>query len=165
MILKSKWILLDDDNTAFAVEPYLPSTRILRCYNCQAYDDHIAAHCPNKNNSVCFRCSWHHLYNSNCDNPFRCTHCEGNRMVGNPSCLVKSEKHHEKKSTYESLKWNIDFINSTKETTLICQYKRAYFGIQTATNNTTTTITKWMVLICLIKLTTQCFILDNNKII
>jgi hypothetical protein len=57
MILKSKRILLDDDNTTFAVEPYLPSTRILRCYNCQAYDDHIAAHCPNKNNSVCFRCS------------------------------------------------------------------------------------------------------------
>lgn len=62
-ILKSKRILLDDANTAFAIEPYLPPTRILRCYNCQVYDDHIAAHCPNKNKPVCFRCAQHHPYN------------------------------------------------------------------------------------------------------
>ena len=95
-ILRAKRIVLDDANTAFPVEPYLPPTRILRCYNCQAYDDHIAAHCPNKNTPVCFRCAQHHPYNSNCNNPIKCAHCNGNHMAGNPSCPIKSEKRQEK---------------------------------------------------------------------
>ena len=47
-ILKSRHILLDDNNIAFTVEPYQASTRVLRHYNCQAYNDHIAAHSSNK---------------------------------------------------------------------------------------------------------------------
>jgi hypothetical protein len=95
-ILKSKRLVLDDDNTAFAVEPYLPPTRILRCYNCQAYDDHVAAHCPNKESPICFRCGQHHVYNSNCDNPIKCIHCQGDHMAGNPNCPVKLNKRFEK---------------------------------------------------------------------
>jgi hypothetical protein len=95
-ILKSKRILLDDDNTAYTVEPYLPPTRVLRCYICQAYDDHIAAHCPNKNDPICFRCAQHHSYNPNCDNLIQCVHCKGDHMAGNPSCPVKSDKRQEK---------------------------------------------------------------------
>ncbi|CAF4966340.1 unnamed protein product [Rotaria sp. Silwood1] len=73
--------LMHDDNTAFAVEPYIPPIRILRCYNCQVYDDHIAAHCPNKDNPVCFRCAQHHPYNPNCNNVIKCAHCQGDHMA------------------------------------------------------------------------------------
>ncbi|CAF2065349.1 unnamed protein product [Rotaria magnacalcarata] len=95
-ILKSKRILLDDENTAYTVEPYLPPTRVLRCYICQAYDDHIAAHCPNKNDPICFRCAQHHPYNPNCENSIQCVHSAGDHMAGNPSCPVKSDKRQEK---------------------------------------------------------------------
>ena len=95
-ILKAKCVLLNEDNTAFAVEPYVPPTQVLRCYNCQAYEDHVAAHCPNKSNPVCFRCAQNHPFNSQCDRPIQCANCKGSHMAGNPSCPVKSEKRHEK---------------------------------------------------------------------
>jgi hypothetical protein len=95
-ILESKGILLDDDNTAFAIEPYLPPTRVLRCYICQAYDNHIAAHCSNKNDPICFRYAQQHPYNPNSDNCIQCVHCNGDYMAGNPSCQVKLEKLQEK---------------------------------------------------------------------
>ncbi|CAF2758725.1 unnamed protein product [Rotaria sp. Silwood2] len=55
-MLKNKRILLDDNNTAYTIEPYVPPTRILRCYICQQYDDHVVAHCPNKDKPICFKC-------------------------------------------------------------------------------------------------------------
>ncbi|CAF4887168.1 unnamed protein product, partial [Rotaria sp. Silwood1] len=58
-----------DDNTAFAVEPYIPPSRILRYYNCQIYDDHVAAHCAKKDNPDCFICTQHHPNNPNYDGP------------------------------------------------------------------------------------------------
>jgi len=45
-ILKNKLMLLDDDNTAYTIEQYVPLPRVLICYICQQYDNHIAAHCP-----------------------------------------------------------------------------------------------------------------------
>ena len=122
MILKDKRILLDDDNTAFAVEPYLPPTRILRCYNCQAYDDHIAAHCPNKNNPVYFRCGQHHPFNPKCDNPIRCVHCQGEHMAGNPSCPVKSGKRQEKNQR------TFKIANEASTSTNQQQHKQAWTG-------------------------------------
>jgi hypothetical protein len=71
-------------------------TRVLRCYNWQAYDNHIAAHCPNKDDLICFRCAQHHPYNSNCDNTIQCVHCKGDHIPGNLNCPVKLEKRHEK---------------------------------------------------------------------
>jgi hypothetical protein len=108
-ILKSKRILLDDDNTAYSIEQYVPPTQVLRCYNCQTYDDHIAAHCPNKNNPICFRCAQHHPYNPKCINPVQCAHCKGDHMAGNPNCSVKSEKRFEKN---QRLKLSVETLNS-----------------------------------------------------
>ncbi|CAF4182180.1 unnamed protein product [Rotaria sordida] len=92
-----------DDNTAFDVQPYLPPTRILQYYNCQVYDDHIAAHCPNKDNPVRFRRAQHHSYKPNGNNVIKCAHHQGDHMTGNPSCPVNSEKRQEKKSTIENI--------------------------------------------------------------
>ena len=47
-IIKSKRILFDEANTSFQIEPYVPSTKVLRCYNCQQYNDHTALNCQNK---------------------------------------------------------------------------------------------------------------------
>ena len=88
-LCQSKRILLEDSNLAYPVEPYVQPTRILRCYNCQAYDNHISAHCPNKNDPVCFRCAQHHPYNPNCENQIKCAHCGGNHHAGNPNCSIK----------------------------------------------------------------------------
>ncbi|CAF2838713.1 unnamed protein product [Rotaria sp. Silwood2] len=109
-ILKSKRILLDDNNTAYAVEQYVPPTQVLRCYNCQAYDDHIAAHCPNKNNPICFRCAQQHPYDPKCSNPVRCAHCQGEHMAGNPNYPFKLEKRYEKS---QRLKLSNGTINSS----------------------------------------------------
>ncbi|CAF4479224.1 unnamed protein product [Rotaria sp. Silwood2] len=79
-------MLLDDGNTAFDAERYLRPARILRYYNCQVYDDHIAAHSPKKDNPVCFRCAQHHPYISNCNNVIKCAHCQCDHMAGNASC-------------------------------------------------------------------------------
>ncbi|CAF2800958.1 unnamed protein product [Rotaria sp. Silwood2] len=74
-------MLLDDGNTAFDAERYLRPARILRYYNCQVYDDHIAAHSPKKDNPVCFRCAQHHPYISNCNNVIKCAHCQCDHMA------------------------------------------------------------------------------------
>ena len=55
-ITKSKRMLLDDGHTCYSTEPYVPPLKVLRCYNCQQYDDHVAAHCPNKDEPICFKC-------------------------------------------------------------------------------------------------------------
>ena len=55
-IKKAKRLLIDDNNTAFAIQPYSPPPRILRCFNCQKYNDHVAAKCPQRNSPICFRC-------------------------------------------------------------------------------------------------------------
>ncbi|CAF3258967.1 unnamed protein product, partial [Rotaria sp. Silwood2] len=89
IILKSRRILLDDNNTAFTIESYQAPIRVLQCYNCQAYNDHIAAHCPNKKDPICFRRGQHHSYNPGCNNPVRCVYCSGNHMAGNPACPRK----------------------------------------------------------------------------
>jgi hypothetical protein len=107
-ILKSKRILLDDNNTSYTVEQYVPPTQVLRCYNCQAYDDHIAAHCPNKNNPICFRCAQQHSYDPKCSNPVRCAHCQGEHMAGNPNCPFKLEKRLEKNQRLKSSNGTID---------------------------------------------------------
>jgi ribosomal protein RSM22 (predicted rRNA methylase) len=52
-IMKNKRLLLDDTNTSFAIQPYSPPFKVLRCFNCQQYNDHIAANCPHKNNPNC----------------------------------------------------------------------------------------------------------------
>ncbi|CAF4400242.1 unnamed protein product, partial [Rotaria sp. Silwood2] len=75
-ILKNKRILLDDNNTAYTIESYVPPTRILRCYICQQYDDHVAAHCPNKDKPICFKCGQQHNYNPECQNEICCAHCK-----------------------------------------------------------------------------------------
>ncbi|CAF0962935.1 unnamed protein product [Didymodactylos carnosus] len=91
-ILKMKRILLDDEYTSYQVEPYVPSIHIVRCYICQAYDDHIAAYCTNKENPICFKCGQNHVYNRNCQNETRCAHCQGGHMAGNLNCPVKIER-------------------------------------------------------------------------
>ena len=100
-ILKSRRILFDDNNTAFNIEPYLAPTRVLRCYNCQAYNDHIAAHCPNKNDSICFRYGQYHPSSPRCNNPIRCVHCNGSHMTGDPACPKKIEQRIETKQRQE----------------------------------------------------------------
>ncbi|CAF1138825.1 unnamed protein product [Rotaria sordida] len=65
-IIKNKRLLLDDDNISFMIQPYSPPLRILRCFNCQQYNDHIAANCPHKDNPTCFRCGQNHPYNPKC---------------------------------------------------------------------------------------------------
>lgn len=123
-ILKTRRILLDDNNTAFTIEPYQAPTRVLRCYNCQAYNDHIAAHCPNKNDPICFRCGQHHAYNPQCNNPIRCVHCNGDHMAGSPACPKKIEQRNE-------INQRQKIPNKTTDTT-IQQRKPAWSG------NTTT---------------------------
>ena len=91
-IMKDKRLLLDDDNTSFAVQPYSPPMKILRCYNCQQYNDHIAANCPHKDNPVCFRCGGNHPYNPNCTNKICCANCHQDHLAGNPNCRVKIEE-------------------------------------------------------------------------
>ncbi|CAF2435620.1 unnamed protein product [Rotaria sp. Silwood2] len=96
-IIQNKRILLDDDNTAYTIEPYVSPTRILRCYNCQQYDDHIAARCPNKDKPICFKCGQQHNFNPDCQNAICCAHCKGNHMAGNPNCPQKIATRENKK--------------------------------------------------------------------
>ncbi|CAF4627876.1 unnamed protein product [Rotaria magnacalcarata] len=95
-ILKNKSILLDDANTSCKIEPCIPPTKILRCYNCQQYNDHTAITCPNKDKPICFRCVLNHPYNSNCQNKIRCAHCRQEHMAGNPSCPNKIEERNKR---------------------------------------------------------------------
>jgi hypothetical protein len=91
-ILKNKRLLLDDENTSFAIQPYSPPFRVLRCFNCQQYNDHIAANCPHKNNPICFRCGQNHPYNPQCLNKICCANCQQDHMAGNPNCPAKIEE-------------------------------------------------------------------------
>ncbi|CAM4989538.1 unnamed protein product, partial [Rotaria socialis] len=79
------------------IEPYVPPTRILRCYNCQQYDDHIAVRCPNKDKPICFKCGQQHSFNPECQNAVCCAHCKGNHMAGNPNCPQKIATRENKK--------------------------------------------------------------------
>ncbi|CAF4884301.1 unnamed protein product [Rotaria sp. Silwood1] len=116
LTLQTLSFVLDDDNTAFDVEPYIPPSRILRCYNCQVYDDHIAAHCPNKDNTVCFRCAQYHPYNSNSYNVIKYAHCQGD-----PSCSIKSGKRQEKNQ-------RLKILNGTSTSTAQQQHKQVWSG-------------------------------------
>lgn len=91
-ILKDKRLLLDDENTSFAVQQYSPPLKVLRCFNCQQYNDHIAANCPHKDKPTCFRCGQNHPYNPNCTNKICCANCKEEHLAGNPSCRVKIEE-------------------------------------------------------------------------
>ena len=88
-LLKNKRLVLDDENTSFAVQQYHPPFKILRCYNCHQYNDHVASNCPDKENPICFRCSQNHPYNPNCSNKIRCANCGEGHLAGNPSCRIK----------------------------------------------------------------------------
>ncbi|CAF1233269.1 unnamed protein product [Rotaria magnacalcarata] len=96
-ILQSKRMLLNDEHTSYPIEPYLAPPRILRCYICQQYDDHIAAHCPNKDKSICFKCGEQHQYNPECQNKICCVHCKGDHLAGNLNCPKKIETRELKK--------------------------------------------------------------------
>jgi hypothetical protein len=52
VILKNKRILLDEESTSYSIQPYTPPMKILRCFNCQQYNDHIAVNCPHKDAPV-----------------------------------------------------------------------------------------------------------------
>jgi hypothetical protein len=91
-ILKNKRLLLDEENTSYPIQPYTPPMKILRCYNCQEYNDHVAANCPRKDTPVCFRCGQNHPFNPNCQNKVCCAHCNGAHLSGSPNCQVKIEE-------------------------------------------------------------------------
>ncbi|CAF3586516.1 unnamed protein product [Rotaria socialis] len=74
------------------IQPYSPPAKILRCFNCQQYNDHIAANCPRKDKPTCFRCGLNHRFNPNCSNKICCANCGQSRMAGSPSCPVKVEE-------------------------------------------------------------------------
>lgn len=101
-IIKNKKILVDDEHTSFKVQHYIPPIKVLRCFNCQQYEDHIASNCPFKNNPVCFRCGQNHPFDPNCSNNICCANCKQNHMAGNPNCPAKIEAR--KKQTDKSLK-------------------------------------------------------------
>jgi len=82
-ILKSKRLLLDDENTSFAIQSYAPPIKVLRCFNCQQYNDHVAAQCPYKDNPICFRCGQNHPFNPQCLNKICCANCHQKHMAGN----------------------------------------------------------------------------------
>ena len=91
-VLKEKRILLDDEYTAFAVQPYTPPFRVLRCYNCQQYNDHVAANCPHKDKPTCFRWGQNHPFDPQCQNKICCANCHQEHMAGNPNCPQKIEE-------------------------------------------------------------------------
>lgn len=91
-VLKNKRLLLDDENTSFAIQSYTPPFKVLRCFNCQQYNDHVAAHCPHKDNPICFRCVQHHPFNPLCSNKICCANCGQEHMAGNPNCSTKIEE-------------------------------------------------------------------------
>ncbi|UJR19423.1 hypothetical protein I4U23_022553 [Adineta vaga] len=107
-IVENKRLLLDDENTSFAIQPYTPPVRILRCFNCQQYNDHISANCPHKDKPTCFRCGQNHPYNPNCLNKICCANCHQEHMAGSPKCLVKIEERRKYKQQTD----NTPSINS-----------------------------------------------------
>ncbi|CAF1006023.1 unnamed protein product [Didymodactylos carnosus] len=108
-ILKQKKILLDENSTAYPVELYIPPMRVLRCYNCQKYNDHIAANCPDLDNPVCFKCGQSHPFSPKCTNQICCAHCQGPHMSGSPQCPVKAAER--KKCNDETKKKNNNNTN------------------------------------------------------
>lgn len=90
-ILKIKKLIFDDENTSFMVQPYSPPVKLLRCFDCQMYNDHIASNCPRKNTPICFRCGENHPYDPKCTNKIRCANCQQEHMAGNPNCPFKIE--------------------------------------------------------------------------
>ena len=92
VILKNKRILLDEENTSYPIHPYTPPVKILRCYNCQQYNDHVAANCPRKDTLACFRCGQSNPFNLNCLNNVCCAHCKGDHLSGSPNYQTKIEE-------------------------------------------------------------------------
>ncbi|CAF1652858.1 unnamed protein product [Rotaria magnacalcarata] len=131
-ILQSKRMLLDDENTSYPIEPYVAPPRILRCYICQQYDDHIAAHCPNKDKPICFKCGEQHQYNPECQNKICCVHCKGDHLAGNPNCPKKIETRELKKYQAKPLTLPSSYlVNSNKWTGNSAQH---LFGNASATS-------------------------------
>ena len=92
-IKKAKRLLMDDNNADFAIQTYsLPPRIILRCFNCEKYNDPIAAKCRLRNNPICFRCCQQHPYNPTCKNRICCAICHQDYMVGSADCPVKIEE-------------------------------------------------------------------------
>jgi len=87
----------DDNNTSYSIEPYAPPSKVLRYCICQQYDNHIAAHCPNKDKPIRFKCGEQHQYNPECQKKIYCIHCKGDHTAGNPSYPKKTETHDLKK--------------------------------------------------------------------
>ncbi|CAF1066983.1 unnamed protein product [Didymodactylos carnosus] len=126
-------MLFDDDNTAYTIEPYVSPTRVLRCYICQQYDDHIAAYCPNKDKPICFKCGQQHSYNPDCQNEVCCVHCKGGHMAGNPNCPKKIETRDLKKLQRKSsslISTNLSYTNRWTGNSA-----RYLFGNSTTTTN------------------------------
>ncbi len=113
-ILKNKRLLLDDENTSFAVQQYYPPFKVLRCYNCQQYNDHVAADCPRKDNPICFRCGQNHPYNPNCANKICCANCKEEHLAGNPNCRVKIAERNKYKHKSNLITSNEQQSNLTK---------------------------------------------------
>ena len=91
-ILKNKRLTIDDENTSFVVQPYTPPIKVLRCFNCQKYNDHVAAQCPFKDKPICFRCGQNHPFDPRCTNKICCANCNQEHMAGNPNCPAKIEE-------------------------------------------------------------------------
>jgi len=132
-LLLAKRMLVDDCNLAFPIEPYVLPTKVLRCYNCQALGDHVSAHCPVKDDPICFRCAQHHPYNPKCENRNKCIHCEGEHMAGNPSCPVKLAKRKElnllrmssKSSNKPNQESTNEYANKTTKQTFVPAWQTA----------------------------------------
>ncbi|CAF3396752.1 unnamed protein product [Rotaria sp. Silwood2] len=113
-IIQNKCLLLDDENTSFMIQPYSPPAKILRCFNCQQYNDHIAANCPHKDKPICFRCSLNHPFNPNCSNKICCANCGQSHMAGSPSCPVKVEERRK----FQQFSNNLPTINNNNNKVL-----------------------------------------------
>ncbi|CAF1266086.1 unnamed protein product [Adineta ricciae] len=142
-LLKCKRLLLDDENTSFMVQQYYPPFKILRCYNCQQYNDHVAANCPHKDNPVCFRCGQNHPYNPSCSNAICCANCGEEHLAGNPNCRVKiAERIKCKSNTNTSNEYQTSTTKTTPNawTNTTSKYIPV-FDCQPSTTTTTSTTT------------------------
>ncbi|CAF1457125.1 unnamed protein product [Adineta steineri] len=113
-IILNKRLLLDDENTSFVIQPYSPPAKVLRCFNCQQYNDHITANCLLKDKPKCFRCGSNHPFNPSCNNKICCANCGQNHMAGSPSCPVKVEEQRK----YQQLSKTIPTINNNNNKVL-----------------------------------------------
>ncbi|CAF4873038.1 unnamed protein product [Rotaria socialis] len=113
-IIQNKSLLLDDENTSFMIQPYSSPAKILRCSNCQQYNDHIAANCPRMDKPTCFRCDLNHPFNPNCSNKICCANCGQSHMAGSPSCPLKVEERRK----YQQFSNNLPTINNNNNKVL-----------------------------------------------